>query len=307
MTDSSSGVLPFVIAAQRQAVLRGRLVRIDDVATSILGRHDYPDAIAELSAEALVLAVCLASMMDYDGVFTLQASGKASLKTLFADVTSDGAVRAYAHYHGDELKAPDAMGNPGPLLTLMGTGYLAFSVDQSKEGGKERGNEGRYQGIIPLEDPDLNAAAMRYFADSEQIDSALLISAKPDSRGGWHSAALMLQRIPEIGGSEADKPKSSQQDDDIWHTAMTLMATCTKDELTDPNLPPEDVLYRLFNELEVKVLGFSSVRDECRCSPERVNRMLDGLALEERQELADEDGLITVSCEFCKKQHRSAV
>ncbi|MCE2517167.1 MAG: Hsp33 family molecular chaperone HslO [Alphaproteobacteria bacterium] len=305
-------VLPFLIdVGERKAALRGRLARVDEVASSILSRHDYPSAVAELSAESMALAACLATTMDYDGVFTLQASGNGDVKTLFADVTSSGAMRAYAQ-HDEELDPATPLGAPAPLIGLMGTGYLAFTVDQ--------GEQGRYQGIVPIEDADLTGVAMRYFADSEQIDTALLIAAlpkisgpitsgpkksQPTDAGGWHAAALMLQRIPETGGTN-DAPIISAEEDDIWHTACTLMATCTRDELVDPELAPADLLRRLFHELDVSVLPLREITDECRCSPDRVDRMLAGLSKDERLEFADDDGMITVACEFCKKEHRSA-
>lgn len=293
---SSNWVVPFLMdTAGRIAALRGRMTRVDDVVTSILSRHQYPKHIEELSAESMALAACLASTMDYDGVFTLQASGKGEVSTLFADVTSEGAMRAYAQHDEDyDLKTP--LGAPAPLINLMGTGYLAFTVDQ--------GEQGRYQGIVPIEDPDLNAVAMRYFATSEQIDTALLVAAKPKSDGGWHASALMLQRIPETGGTQNTAPMTAEEQD-VWHTACTLMATCTRDELMDPEIKPEVLLHRLFHELDVSVLPYRPIRDECRCSPDRVDRMLQGLTKEERLEFADDDGMITVACEFCKKEHRN--
>jgi molecular chaperone Hsp33 len=283
-------------AGMRKAALRGRLVRIDDVASTILARHDYPDAIAELSAEAMALSACLASTMDFNGVFTLQAKGDANVKTLFADVTSEGEMRSYAQV-SDDFDRDKPLGMPAPLIALMGTGYLAFTVDQGKQG--------RYQGIVPIEDPDLNAVAMRYFFSSEQIDAALLIAAKPRDGGGWHAAALMLQRIPDTGGNNDVLPMSSEESD-IWHTACTLMATCTRDELLDPDLDSESLLFRLFQELEVSVMPFRPIKDQCRCSPERVDHMIDQLNSEEQQDLAD-DGIITVTCEFCKKEHIKTV
>lgn len=294
-----SGVLPFIIdAGGRPSAMRGRFVRIDQVASSILGRHRYPDAVAELSAEAMALAACLASTMSFDGVFTLQASGSGPIKTLFADVTSDGAMRGYTQHQDDHPAVTAEPGAPSPILRLMGGGYLAFTVDQ--------GEKGRYQGIVPIEEPDLTAVSMRYFFNSEQIDTALLLSARPDGRGGWHAAALMLQRIPEDGGKDGILPMSKDEADH-WHTACTLMATCSRDELTDPGLPQETLLFRLFNEMDISVQPFRVLKDECRCSPERVQRMLAGLAPEDIQDLADDDNTIIISCEFCKKEHRHTI
>ena len=252
--------------------------------------HERRHCAAGLSV--LMMSQVLASTMDYDGVFTLQAKGDAGIKTLFADVTSQGDLRSYAQV-SEDFTGDDTLGAPAPLISLLGSGYLAFTVDQ--------GEQGRYQGIVPIEDPDLNAVAMRYFFNSEQIDTALLISAKPREQGGWHAAALMLQRIPETGGNNDVLPMSDEEND-VWHTACTLMSTCTRDELIDPNLAPDALLFRLFQELKVSVLPFRPIQDQCRCSPERVDRMIDQLSREEQEELAD-DGVISVTCEFCKKEH----
>lgn len=288
-SHSASGVLPFMIGAGSRQVLMGRLVRVHDVASSILGRHGYPLSVSELSAETIALAACLASTMDYDGVFTLQASGDGPVKTLFADVTSKGAVRAYTSH--DENMTRTDLGAPAAIISLMGSGYLAFTVDE--------GEQGRYQGIVPIEAPDLRSVSMRYFRDSEQIETALIIAARPQEDQGWQSAALLLQKIPETGGAGSNE----DTDTDLWHTACALMGTCSRDEILDPGLPAEDLLYRLFNELDVRVQPFRYLRDECRCSPERVEGMLKTLSDEEKHSLSEDGERIMISCEFCKKEH----
>ena len=48
------------------------------------------------------------------------------------------------------------------------------------------------------------------------------------------------------------------------------------------------------------------IKDQCRCSPERVDQMIDQLSREEQEELA-ENGVITVTCEFCKNDHIKAI
>ena len=293
------GVLPFMMdAAGRPSAMRGLFARLDDVASAILSRHDYPLAVAELSAEAMALAACLSTTMSFDGIFTLQASGSGPVKTLMADVTSEGAIRGFTHVDGDSDILDSPLGGPAPIMHLMGGGYLAFTVDQ--------GEKGRYQGIVPIEDADLTGVSMRYFRDSEQIDTALLVAAEPDQNSGWRASALMLQRIPEEGGEGAVLPASKEEAEE-WHTACTLMATCTRDELLDPALSQQDLLYRLFNQLSLSVMPLLEIRDECRCSPEKVERMLEDLPREEKLELAEKDNTIVISCEFCKKAHHYVV
>ena len=292
------GVLPFGMdAGGRRSAMRGRLARLDGPASGILGRHGYPEAVAELAAEAVALAACLATTMSFDGVFTLQAGGSGPVRTLLADVTSDGAVRGYVHADA-KAALPDGAGAPAPFMELTGGGHLAFTVDQ--------GAKGRHQGIVPIEEGGLAGVAMRYFRDSEQIDTELMLAAAPDGAKGWRAAALLLQRIPEEGGEDGAPPASGGEAEE-WRTARTLMATCSRGELLDPELPGEILLHRLFNEFDLRVSPVRPMRDECRCSPEKVERMLEGLPAGEKGELADEDGTISISCEFCKKVHKHRV
>ena len=89
-------ILPFYLAGENGdgALIRGRLASVGGPASSILARHGYPEMVASLQAEALAIAACLSTFMKFDGVFTLQAKGNGFVKTLLADVTSDGALRA---------------------------------------------------------------------------------------------------------------------------------------------------------------------------------------------------------------------
>ena len=168
-------ILPFYLVGEdgTAPLVRGRLASIGRAATSILDRHDYPLAIASLQAEALAIAACLSTFMKFDGVFTLQAKGDGHVKTLLADMTSDGAMRGYTAFDPDAVVpvADDVAGSmPANVPALLGGGYAAFTVDQGTENG-------RYQGIVELDGDTLSDAAQTWFANSEQVDSAIVAAA----------------------------------------------------------------------------------------------------------------------------------
>ena len=124
-------ILPFYLVgdAGSAPVVRGRLASVGRAATSILDRHGYPLAVASLQAEALAIAACLSTFMKFDGVFTLQAKGDGLVKTLLADMTSDGAMRGYAAFDGDApVPAADDMANAMPAslpaLNLLDLPFL---------------------------------------------------------------------------------------------------------------------------------------------------------------------------------------
>jgi len=284
--SSEGRLLPFQLET---SVLRGRLVRLDGAMDVILRQHAYPAPVANLLAEATALAAALGSALKFDGIFTIQAKGDGPITLLVADVTSDGALRAYAQF--DEAKL--AVHPAG--ASLLGQGNLVFTVDQKL-------GEERYQGIVALEGDSLTEAFQAYFRQSEQIPTGLLVAARQDAGGAWHAGCLMVQQMPREGGTDVCTDTSAEDD---WRRTMMLMQTCTPLELTDPTLAGEDLLFRLFHQEGVRAFEPKTFRHECRCSRERLASLLAGMDKAELKELAIE-GKIDVTCQFCSKVYRFA-
>ena len=81
--------------------------------------------------------------------------------------------------------------------------------------------------------------------------------------------------------------------------AQFLFETVGEDELIDPTLTPETLLYRLFHEQGVRVFSPTPLADVCRCSADRIDTMLQNFSAEERKAMVGDDGMIGVTCEFC--------
>lgn len=274
-------IQPFQVEASG---LRGRLVRLGPAVDTILTRHDYPEPVARLLAEALALSGTLAAALKYDGVFTLQIKGDGPVKMLVADVTSAGAVRGYAAVDGP---VPVETGpRAGSVPGVLGKGYLAFTVDQGED-------TERYQGIVELTGDTLADCAHHYFEQSEQFSAAIRVSAGRDDDGAWRAAAMMLQRLPDQEAIIA-----LEERDEAWRRAVILMNSVTGDELLDFALAPERLLYRLFHEDGVRVYERQALAFGCRCSRDRAGRILASLPRDEVTELTI-DGEVTVTCEFC--------
>ncbi len=293
-----SCVVPFYLAdessGQSAPLIRGRLARLFSPVASILSRHAYPDSVSAACAEMMGLAACLSTTLKFEGVFTVQAKGDGAVKTLFADVTSDGHIRSYAAFDDQQAGQLNASG-PAVLPRLMGSGYIAFTVDQAAASG-DAGH--RYQGIVELQGPNLGDCAMAWFKNSEQL-AANVITVAQKTTSGWQSAALFLQQIAEEGG---DNPlrRSAESLEDEWHTAMVLMSSVRKAELLDPSLRPDELLFRLFHANGLHIQSFRPMSDHCRCSEEKVELMLQSLSAEQRVDMSDETGHLVVICEFCK-------
>jgi molecular chaperone Hsp33 len=241
-------------------------------------------------AEAIAATALLASLLQYDGVFTLQARGDGPVSLLVADVTSGGDVRAYARFDADRVAALEA----GGARNLLGEGYLAFTVDQ----GDASEN---YQGIVALTGDALSQSVAHYFEQSEQLPTTTKLAARhyPD---GWRAGAILIQRLPEDDAGRIVKPPSEEEED--WRRANILLNTVAEVELLDRTLHLNNLLFRLFHEEQVRVFAPSAVQRGCRCSADRVERVLRSIPDDELDDLKI-DGHIVVTCEFCGTEYRS--
>jgi molecular chaperone Hsp33 len=307
MTPSAPGravdgdsILPFQLATLG---VRGRAVRLESVVDVILSRHDYPAPVAALLAEALVLGATLASSLKYDGIFTLQLRGDGPVRLLVVDVTSDGALRGYTQVDPARLEAAllgesldAATGLPAnPVPRLLGAGHMAFTVDQGS--GTER-----YQGVVALDGATLADCAHHYFRQSEQLAAGLKLAVGRQG-GRWRAAALMLQALPS---AQLVAELDAEEREDRWRKAVVLLGSATSAEMLDPGLPVEGLLLRLFHEDGVRAFDRRSLRDQCRCSRARIDRVLRTIRRSELDQLRDAGGRVVVTCEFCSTTYRYA-
>jgi len=274
--------------------LRGRLVRLGPTIDRILSQHAYPEPVAAMLGEAITLAIVLAGALKYDGIFTLQTKGDGPIRLMVADVSTAGAVRGYAQYDRAKLETALSGAVPGvpSVPRLVGSGYIAFTVDQGDD-------TDRYQGIVELAGTTLAECAQHYFRQSEQIQAGIKLSVgRAGHRGAWRAGGLMLQRVPPEGGYGV----IADDVEDGWRRAMVLMSSATAAELVDPDLSPHRLLFRLFHEDGVRVYDTHSLEARCRCSRERIEGILGLFSPEELDEMRQE-GVTTVTCEFCNRSY----
>lgn len=298
-------VRPFAVAGLD---VRGRAIQMGPALDAILARHDYPPAVSKLLGEATVLAILLGSSLKFEGKFILQTETDGPVDMLVVDFRTPGAVRAYARFDKEAVARAEADGaaDPGALL---GRGILAMTIDQGADMNP-------YQGVVPLEGDSLEDVAHTYFRQSEQIPTRVRLAvAEMHVRDGrdllhrWRAGGILVQFLPDDSGRvrRKDLPGGDvpneivievPDDDDSWIEALSLVGTVEDHELTDPTVPVERLLYRLFHERGVRVFTPAAIRDRCSCSRERVEAMLGRFSAAEIEESV-EDEVISVTCEFC--------
>ena len=267
---------------------RGRIARLGPVVDSILASHEYPPVLEKLLAEALTLTALLGSLLkEPEGQLTLQAQTEGGIIDLLVCDYLGGELRGYVRH--DKERLADASVDP-TLKELFGKGYLAITFDQPV--AKER-----YQGIVPLEGKNLAEAAQSYFAQSEQIPSLVRLGA--EKRGDeWNAGGLMLQHLPE--GEEGRERLHTRLDHPDWPHVAILGGSVKPEELTDPALPLDDLIWRLFHEEdELRTLAATPLRRGCRCDPAYVRSVIAKFPEDERAAMVGDDGMIRVDCAFC--------
>lgn len=288
--------------------VRGRAVQLGGLLNTILGRHDYPVPVARLLAEAVVLTALIGTSLKFQGKFTVQTRSDGPVDLLVADFTTPENMRAYARFDSDALEAAIADGRTSPA-ELLGKGVMALTIDQGMGAPP-------YQGIVPLDGSSLEEVAGVYFRQSEQIPTRVRLAAaefydrgedgKP--RHGWRAGGLLIQFLPEapermkagdLHGGDGDTGENTAVTDDSWTEAVAMVDTIDSDELTDPQVPAERLLFRLFHERGVRIHEPQQVLDRCSCSESRIRGLLEGFSAEEIRDSQGDDGKIPVTCEFC--------
>jgi molecular chaperone Hsp33 len=267
---------------------RGRIARLGPVVDAILTSHDYPPVIEKLLAKALTLTALLGSLLkEPQGQLTLQAQTGGGIVDLLVCDYLGGELRGYVRHDPERLAAA----SPEPSLKeLFGEGFLAITFDQPMA-------DERYQGIVPLEGRNLGEAAQSYFAQSEQIPSLVRLAAEKRD-GHWAAGGLLLQHLPE--GEEGRDRLHTRLDHPDWPHIAILGGSVKPEELTDPELPLDDVVWRLFHdEDEVRTLAAVRLGRGCRCDPDYVRSVIARFPEDEREAMVGDDGLIRVDCAFC--------
>lgn len=258
-----------------RAGVRGVHVHLGETWRAIASSDEYPPGVHALLGEAAAASALFTGHVKVDGRLSVQLRGQHGLRTLFAECTSEGTLRGIARL-AEGSRDVDGLGSLGE------DALLAITIEGAGIGNREAT---RYQGMVPLDAPELGGAFEDYFTRSEQLPTRILLTAGAD-----HAVGLMLQKLPADAG-----------DGDGWDRASALFSTLGAAELA--TTPAAELLHRLFHEESPEVVGGRRLAFGCSCSQGRVEAMLESLGRTEA-EAALVDGVATVRCEFCGQAYQ---
>lgn len=273
------------------APVRGRIVRLGAGALDpILHRHDYPRAVAMLLGEALTLAALIGSLLKIEGRLVVQAQGEGLVPLLVAEHSS-GGLRGYARLT-DGAAETLARANRVPPDDLLGAGNLVLTLDRGP-------SVAPYQGVVALNGDTLATCAENFFRVSEQVDTCIRLAVgelvSGDGLSLWRAGGLLMQRVA------SDAARGDTHED--WNRASILFHSVTDEELLDPALGADRLLYRLFHEEGVRMDAPAALEDRCSCNEERLTALMQNFPAEELRELIEPDGKLHARCQFCAREY----
>lgn len=250
--------------------IRGALVRLEETWTKVIADHDYPSDVRLLIGESVVAALLLASGLKSTPSVALQLQGEGPLKLLLVQCADGQRVRAMASFKSGPHDVP-----------LLGAGRLVVNLDTGKPNGF-------FQGIVPLTSAKLDECLESYFAQSEQLETRLVLRSDANRVAG-----LLLQVLPGHGEERAAG---------AFEDAAACASTVTAAELT--SLPAEELLPKLFAGRSIRLFAGKPVTHDCRCTPERLAGVVRMLGEDEVKSLLAEQGHVELKCEFCNRAFR---
>jgi molecular chaperone Hsp33 len=249
--------------------VRGEWVKLTTSWQAAKQHQEGPQDAQLQLGQALAAVVMLSATIKFNGSMILQAQGDGDIKALVAQSTHDRKIRGL-------MRSNDHVSG-GSLETLFGQGRLVLTIEPD--------NAQPYQGVVPLQGRNLAAALQTYFEQSEQLNTRLWLFANET-----RAAGLLLQELPSQNSDKTD-----------WERIEILADTVTEQELLE--LDCEHLLYKLFNEEQVRLFDAEPVEFKCACSRTVIEKTLRALGKEELEDILQKQGAIQVGCEFCGEQY----
>ena len=261
--------------------VRGEVVHLEEALQTILKQRDYVPAVQVLMGEMLCATALLASTLKIKGRISLQIQASGTFKWAMAECNHLGEVRALADYEQDPrfLSAEDS----STVLKSLVSPVLFINIEP--EFGE------RYQGIVPLDKANLAECLMQYYDLSAQIPTRIVLASNAERAGG-----LLIQLLPRNSEEEQQRV-----DEDLWPRVTMLTETLKAEELTD--LDVKEILYRLYNEEQVRLPEVEALRFGCTCSKERCANALIQIGVSAVRETLEYQNPITMDCQFCSTQY----
>jgi molecular chaperone Hsp33 len=255
------------------AYTRGALLCGKQIAEEGVRLHGLAGTPADLFGQALIASVLLLSISKggIRQVLQLDArpeQGSSPLVRIMAE-SGHGSVRGYMIWRDS---GTITQGGGHGLTDWLGRPLLLSTV-------RDLGIGHPYISTIEHDSDHLADHLVHYLGQSVQVRADVALVG---------TTGLLIEAMPGC-------------DDEHWFKAVQAMAAIPSQTLEAGDA---DAILAGFSDLGCKIVERVPYRYQCRCSEESMAEALSHLGRDELASLADEQGDIILSCEYCNRSYR---
>ncbi len=242
-----------------------------------------PSATAAIAlARGLAGGALMGALMKSGQRIALKFEGNGPLGKLIVEADSDGAVCGCLGNPAAEAEPLDGKWNVAGLIGRAG--FLTVSKDIGV-GGEP------YHGMVQLVSSEIGDDLAYYLTESDQIPSAVGLTAALDKEGRLSvCGGFLVQALPKVDEVELEKIMEQI-------TRLPPLSELLKEG------GPERVLQELFGDIPFTLLETHELFFRCGCSREKVERALITLGAAELGDMRTRDEGASITCEFCRKTY----
>lgn len=232
----------------------------------------------------LTITSMMGAMLKGEDTLTAKMEGSGPLGVIVADGNADGEVRGY-------------VSNPHVDFDLNEHGKLDVARGVGTEGNlsiiKDLGLKDYFTGQVPIVSGEISEDFTYYFANSEQIPSAV-------------GAGVLINRDHSVlaAGGFIVQVMPGADEEVIERLEEQIQAFPAISKLIEEGYTPEQILQRLFEGQEIKIHEKLPIAFKCKCSRERIEQAIGGLGNEEIEKMIEEDQGAEATCHFCNEQYQ---
>lgn len=262
----------------KDGMFRAAMVKNTMSARTAQAKHNLHFIPAFLMARALAAATLLSSFLKGEERISIEVNGSGIVNYLLVEAMQVGEVRGYVRYDSELINEPI-----NSLTDILGDG--TFKVIRILYNKKEP-----QVSVIPIQNGDIDSELIKFFQQSEQIQSAVMLEVEIDDDGNiTQSGGIVVQALP--GAKKKDIEKISQE-----LTKVKSIGTYFNEGLT-----PDKALKEIL-PFEFDLLSSTPVDFYCRCSKENFMSKLVTLEHKEIKEMV-EDGHKELVCQYCNTKY----
>ncbi|MFC0190395.1 Hsp33 family molecular chaperone HslO [Fictibacillus aquaticus] len=264
--------------------IRAYAISTTDMVNEGQRRHGtWPTASAALGRAMTATTMMAAMLKGEDNKITVKIEGGGPIGVIIVDSNTLGETRGYVT-------------NPQTHFELNSQGKLDVARAVGRDGFlsvvKDIGLREKFTGSVPLVSGELGEDFTYYFASSEQVPSSVGVGVLVNPDNTIKAAGGFVVQV---------MPNAADAVIDLLEERIKAIPPISK--LIDKGLTPEEILFELLGEENVKILEKSPVKFQCTCSKERFASALISLGADELQAIIDEDGEAEANCHFCSTSY----